>query len=74
MVYTITQFAQAYQCGTYGADAYNETLCDETAPAGHLINTGMSLWGGLVLAVVLIAIPITYYTRAFLRRKTAKRQ
>lgn len=59
-------FAQAYECGTYGADAYGETSC-ETATTQNplqLAYTGEAFWLTVVIAVVLIVGPIIYFIRS----------
>jgi hypothetical protein len=66
---SLTRFSQAYECGTYSADAYNETACDVS---GSLVNTGEPVIYGLALGIVLICIPIVYYVGRHLKKRGRK--
>ena len=59
-------FAQAYECGTYGADAYGETSCETTTTqsSGQLAYTGESFWLTIVIALVLIVTPTIYLIKS----------
>lgn len=64
------QFAQAYECGSYGAEAFGETSCDTTTTAtGPLAYTGDSLWITLTGAALLVLLPLAYFARKFITRK-----
>ena len=72
-IYNAQLLAQAYDCGTYGAEAYGGTSCETaTAPAtstGPLAYTGDSFWATLIVAGLLVLIPAAYFVRKIASRR-----
>ncbi|MEO5691441.1 MAG: hypothetical protein ABIQ64_04600 [Candidatus Saccharimonadales bacterium] len=69
-IHSAQLFAQSYSCGTYGADTYNQTMCETTQPvSGGLAYTGTSVWAAVATVVILIALPLTYYFVSFMKRR-----
>jgi hypothetical protein len=64
--------AQAYECGTYGAEAFGETSCETSAASsGGLAYTGISVYSTLTVGVILIVLAIVVFVS---QRKKQKRK
>lgn len=65
---SVRAFAQAYDCGTYGAGDFGEGGACDVASGGDVADTGLNIWLIRAIAVILIVLAV------FLVRRFAKRR